>query len=437
MEKIVMVSILLCTLLLFQGVAGGEISRKPVSFIKVDNSGFLVEGQVVDEETGEGIEEAIVVVRSAGKSWRAKTETKVISDGYWGEWERLGYSARTVSQDEYENWPMGWVQTSENSASDYGKCIVVDGGRKSYWVSEIRYGRKWVDNSRRDGGYFRTFVWRGYELEISARGYEKKVVKGEKTGNLGKITLRYRPFDVWLSENFIKLTKGWSSADSFLSSGWENTWKLENSRVPVSTAKAYMNSDLWSPVPVEWSASVEHYEKTGTRTETVYGWSDWEYRKTEFWNGSSYQVSAATISKSTWDSWPNGSWSSFTDKDSTKYYYWKGSSADVVKTKVTYKVYHNDWGKWKYEKTVTGWVDGYKEVGDDWYGGWFSDWHNVVTEVHDYEFGNYRYYCYRDTYTRSWESKGTKTVDVYGWVSKGTQTFTSEPKSTSEYRYSN
>ncbi|MEM3519920.1 MAG: hypothetical protein QXT22_05880, partial [Candidatus Hadarchaeales archaeon] len=402
----------------------------------------------VDEETGEGIEDAVVVVKVAGVSRTVKTETKIIPGGYWGEWERLGYSARAVGEEEYSRWPMGWVQTSENSASDYGKCIVIDGGQKSYWVSEVRYGRRWVENFKREGGYFRTFVWRDYELEISAKGYEGKKLSGRVAGNLGKIPLRYYPFDVWLSENSTSLTRGWSSHDFFQGHERENTWKLE-SRIAASEALKYSNQDAWRLEPAEWSAKVEHWEKTGTKTETVYEWSDWNYSKTEYWNGSSYQSGIASVSKSTYDGFSTG-WSSFTDKDDTKYYYGKSSAADVVKTKVKYKVYHwevvdsGDWWNpfddkrdWVYKETKTEWVDGHKKVGDSWRGGWFGDWYNEVIEVLDYEYGNYRYYCFRSVYTRSQVSKGTRTVDVYDWVSKGTQTLISQPRNTSEYRYSN
>ena len=159
MEKIGIIAAVLCLLFLIPAAAG-EHRKEPIAFTGIDNTGFLLEGQVVDEETGEGIENAEVVVSIAGKSWKIQTETKIISQGYWGEWEQLGYSAKPTDESEYKQWPVGWVQHSENSASHYGKCIVVDGGKKTYWVSEISYGRRWVDNSKRDGGYFRTFVGR-------------------------------------------------------------------------------------------------------------------------------------------------------------------------------------------------------------------------------------------------------------------------------------
>lgn len=449
MEKIWGISLGLC-LLIFAPLAAGEIRREPVAFIKVDNSGFLVEGQVVDEETGEGIEGAVVEVRVAGKSWKVGTETKIIPAGYWGKWERLDYSLRTVGREEYEGWSAGWVQHSENSASEYGKCIVRKEGRDSYWISEISYGRKWIDNSKRDGGYFRVAIWGRYELELSAKGYEPKIIRGDvRFGweNLGKVGLKYRPFELKLSRDSESLTRGWNSRTTYLGSSIED-WTFDNWKHlpekdftptdPLARAKleGYEKDPAYRVDPI-WEADVYHYEKIGERTvwiadveryETIYGFSSWSFSKRWYWNGSYYQAGVAYVQKSIYDDWRvreemRG--------DLVKISYGKGYSCDVLKTKVTYNVYHNNWGKWEYIETKTEWVDGNKAVGDVWYGGWFSDWKNVVTEVHDYQYGNYRYYCYYDVYMRSWVEEGK------GWVSKGRQTFESKPSDTSEYRYKN
>jgi hypothetical protein len=103
-------------------------------------------------------------------------------------------------------------------------------------------------------------------------------------------------------------------------------------------------------------------------------------------------------------------------------------------------------------------------VGDTRGGGWLDGWKEEVVEVLDRTYHNYRYWCYRITYTRTrelkgheWVHRGTGTFDsrpadtdtvryrnvsrttepVYGWVYKETREFVGEPRDGAGYRYRN
>jgi hypothetical protein len=208
----------LCALFVLGAGESGEagLRREEISFTKeLDVVESVLEGTVVDNETGEPVLNAVV----RGEFGPARVEVPVqrvwVENGYWGEWRRVGYRVLEVDEESYESWPLGWVEHGENSASRYGKCVVVEGGEMRRYVSEVRYGREWVDNSRWEGGHFRLIglgrVDRPYELWVSAPGYEPLrlvgTVRAGEHRELGEVGLRYHPFDLELSKTSGSLSR--------------------------------------------------------------------------------------------------------------------------------------------------------------------------------------------------------------------------------------
>ncbi|MEM4972911.1 MAG: carboxypeptidase-like regulatory domain-containing protein, partial [Candidatus Hadarchaeales archaeon] len=212
-----------------------------------------------------------------------------------------------------------------------------------------------------------------------------------------------------------KVSGNWNSA----------TYREEKNEVEILRAQG------WSVVPqymtfTEYQADVYHWEKVGSHKE--YG----------SWTKSGTTTLATGLSRP-----PSGvvNGKEKMVSETEKRVWWVTSYTTQVPSGYVYRYtfykrswrwFPPGWGPWKYQGSGTETFTSYKGPSFTTGGGTTEDWKKEYTYSHTVYTTGTRYSYGYDTYTRT-----VRTVDDYGWVFKGRQTFSSPPVSGNGWDYRN